>query len=68
MTEQGCLKASSVLFWLAALLAVGIIFVGGRFLFDPFAAARDFGVLRRTIQRSLISGQKGRGILSQDCC
>ena len=44
MTEQGCLKASSVLFWLAALLAVGIIFVGGRFLFDPFAAARDFGV------------------------
>ncbi len=44
ITEQGCLKASSVLFWLAALLAVGIIFVGGRFLFDPFAAARDFGV------------------------
>jgi Domain of unknown function (DUF4267) len=44
MTEQGCLKATSVLFWLAALLAVGIIFVGGRFLFDPFAAARDFGV------------------------
>jgi uncharacterized protein DUF4267 len=44
MTGLGCLKASSVLFRFAALLALGIIFVGGRFLFDPFAVSRDFGV------------------------
>jgi len=29
---------------LSGLIAVGIIFIGARFLWDPAAAARDFGI------------------------
>ena len=43
MPDIESLKPSSVLFWLAALIGVGIILIGVRFLFDPLAAARDFG-------------------------
>lgn len=38
------LKTNSVLFWLAALIAVGIIFIGARFLVSPLPAAAAFGV------------------------
>jgi hypothetical protein len=41
---QTYLTASSVLFWLTGLLAVGIIFIGARFIVAPLPAARDFGV------------------------
>jgi len=44
MPENDSLKPSSVLFWLSALIAAGIIVVGLRFLLVPLAAARDFGV------------------------
>ena len=43
MPDIESLKPSSVLFWLAALLGVGIIVIGVRFLFVPLSAARDFG-------------------------
>ena len=38
------LKTNSVLFWLAALIAVGIIFIGARFLVSPLPAAAAFCV------------------------
>ncbi len=44
MPDIESVKPSSVLFWLAALIAVGIILIGVRFLFNPLTAARDFGV------------------------
>jgi hypothetical protein len=44
MSAKDRLRPNSVLFWLTGLIAVGIIFIGIRFLFDPFRAALDFGV------------------------
>ncbi|WP_158815692.1 DUF4267 domain-containing protein [Methylocapsa sp. S129] len=31
-------------YWLSGLIAVGILFIGSRFLWDPAAASRDFGI------------------------
>jgi hypothetical protein len=31
-------------YWLSGLIAVGIIFIGSRFLWDPAVASRDFGI------------------------
>jgi hypothetical protein len=44
MLQQTYLTANSVLFWLVVLIAVGIIFIGARFIVAPRRAARDFGV------------------------
>jgi hypothetical protein len=33
-----------VLTLLFSLIAVGIVFIGSRFLWDPAAASRDFGI------------------------
>ena len=38
------LRVRSVLFWLVALIAVGIIVIGARFLLVPLPAAAAFGV------------------------
>ena len=38
------LKPKSVSFWLVALIALGIIFIGARFLLKPIPAAASFGV------------------------
>ncbi len=38
------LNGRSVLFWFVLLIALGIIFIGGRFLFQPVTAAAGFGV------------------------
>jgi hypothetical protein len=44
MPQYTYLTANSILFWLIALIAAGIIFIGARFIVAPFPAARDFGV------------------------
>lgn len=44
MPQQTYLTPGSVLFWLSGLLAIGIIFIGARFIVVPLPAARDFGV------------------------
>src|SRR5579862_8392816 len=44
MQQQDYLTAHSVLFWLIAIIAIGIIFIGARFIASPLPAARDFGV------------------------
>ena len=44
MFEKDRLRPSSVLFWLAAIIALGIIFIGARFVIDPLAGAQGFGV------------------------
>jgi hypothetical protein len=44
MPQQTYLTPNSVLFWLVGLLAIGIIFIGARFIISPLTAARDFGV------------------------
>ncbi len=44
MPESKSLRSNSVLFWLVALLAAGIIFIGVRFLISPAAGAEGFGV------------------------
>jgi hypothetical protein len=44
MAQNTDLKRNSVLFWLVALSAAGIIFIGVRFLIAPLAAAEGFGV------------------------
>jgi hypothetical protein len=38
------LTGNSVLFWLVVLSAIGIIFIGARFLAAPLVAAEGFGV------------------------
>ena len=43
MDETG-LRRASLLFWMVVLLAVGIIFIGVRFLAAPLTAAAAFGV------------------------
>jgi hypothetical protein len=47
MAPEAPLGGRSVLFWLALLIALGIIFIGVRFLFQPLAAATAFGVPAR---------------------
>jgi len=44
MAQNRDLKANSILFWLVALIAVGIIFIGARFFVLPLPAAEAFGV------------------------
>ena len=44
MTRDDYLKANSILFWLVALIAAGIIFVGVRFIVAPLVGATGFGV------------------------
>jgi hypothetical protein len=41
------LNGRSVLFWFTLLIALGIIFIGARFLFRPLVAAASFGVPAR---------------------
>jgi hypothetical protein len=41
------LNGRSILFWFALLIALGIIFIGARFLFQPLTAATEFGVPAR---------------------
>jgi hypothetical protein len=43
MDETG-LRRAPVLFWMVVLLALGIIFIGARFLAAPITAAAAFGV------------------------
>ena len=44
MTRNDYLKAHSILFWLVALIAAGIIFIGARFIVSPLVGATGFGV------------------------
>jgi Domain of unknown function (DUF4267) len=44
MAQNAALKKNSAVLWLVALIAVGIIFIGARFLVAPLAAAEGFGV------------------------
>ena len=44
MPQDSYLTADSVLFWLVGSIAIGIIFIGARFIVAPQPAARDFGV------------------------
>ena len=44
MQQHMYLTTQSVLFWLIALIAIGIIVIGARFIVAPRPAARDFGV------------------------
>jgi hypothetical protein len=44
MTRDDYLKAKSILFWLVALIAAGIIFIGVRFIVSPLVGATAFGV------------------------
>ena len=44
MQQQTYLTTHSVLFWLTALVAIAIIFIGTRFIVAPHSAARGFGV------------------------
>src|SRR5215510_11308530 len=44
MTRDDHLKANSILFWLVVLIAVGIIFIGVRFIVSPLVGATAFGV------------------------
>lgn len=41
---QEDLKKNTILFWLAVLIAAGIVFIGARFIVDPSAGAAGFGV------------------------
>lgn len=44
MTHDNYLKANTTLFWLVALIAAGIIFIGIRFIVAPLVGANGFGV------------------------
>jgi Domain of unknown function (DUF4267) len=44
MAPDSRLRARSAMFWLVALIAAGIIFIGARFLVVPLPAADAFGV------------------------
>jgi hypothetical protein len=53
------------MFWLVALIAAGIIFIGVRFLLAPRPAAADFGVPASETERSTYLWAKGtRDIVS----
>ena len=47
VAPEAALNGRSILFWFALLIALGIIFIGARFLFQPLAAATAFGVPAR---------------------
>lgn len=53
------LHAASVLFWLVLLIALGIIFIGARFILSPLRAAHDFGVPERENAGSTYLWAKG---------
>jgi hypothetical protein len=44
------LSYRSLLYWLTLAVAVGIIFIGVRFLFAPDTVARAFGIPLRTLR------------------
>jgi hypothetical protein len=53
------------LLWLITLIAVGIIFIGARFIVSPLPAARDFGVPASETEQSTYLWTKGtRDIVS----
>jgi hypothetical protein len=53
------------MFWLVALIAAGIVFIGARFLVSPRPAATDFGVPAGETERSTYLWAKGtRDIVS----
>jgi hypothetical protein len=65
MQQYSYLTADSVLFWLITLIAVGIIFIGARFIVSPLPAARDFGVPASETEQSTYLWTKGtRDIVS----
>ena len=65
MPQYTYLTANSILFWLIALIAAGIIFIGARFIVAPLPAARDFGVPASEIDNSTYLWTKGtRDIVS----
>jgi len=64
MDETG-LRRASLLFWMVVLLAVGIIFIGVRFLAAPITAAAAFGVpADATTQRAYLWAKGTRDIVS----
>lgn len=65
MPQDTYLTADSVLFWLVALIAIGIIFIGARFIVTPLPAARDFGVRATETEKFTYMWAKGtRDIVS----
>lgn len=65
MPQRSYVTADSVLFWLVALLGIGIIFIGARFIVAPLAAARDFGVPATQTEKPTYLWAKGtRDIVS----
>jgi len=74
MAQNISLKKNSVLFWLVALLASGIIAIGSRFIYAPADAAADFGVQTGNSQnlaylwakgtRDIVSGLLGFALLA----
>jgi len=44
MPQHNYLTDNMLLFWPVAFIAIGIIYIGLRFLVSPLPAARDFGV------------------------
>lgn len=44
MTHEDYLKANTTIFWLIALIAAGLIFIGIRFIVAPMVGANGFGV------------------------
>jgi hypothetical protein len=65
MPQDTYLRANSVLFWLVALIAIGIVFIGARFIVTPLPAARDFGVPAAETEKFTYMWAKGtRDIVS----
>ena len=65
MQQQAYLTTHSVLYWLIALIAIAIIFIGTRFIVAPRSAARDFGVPASETERLTYLWTKGtRDIVS----
>jgi len=62
MDETG-LRRASLLFWMVVFLAVGIIFIGVRFLAAPITAAAAFGV-PATAQTAYLWAKGTRDIVS----
>jgi hypothetical protein len=63
MQQYTYLTGSSILFWLITLIAVGIIFIGGRFIVAPLPAARDFGVPASATEQSTYLWTKGTRVI-----
>ena len=64
MTRDDYLKANTVLFWLVALIAAGIIFIGVRFIVAPHVGATGFGVPVPENQTLAYLWAKGSDIVS----